>query len=367
MYGLLAKKLKHISEVKNGLSCNCLCPKCKHPLIAKNNLKNKKIAHFAHQSGKECEGAIETTLHLLAKSILQKTKRLTLPDYHFDYDPINEKSIFKESIELIFEDIVLEKQIDVGGEKITPDAIGIFRGKQLLIEFANTHFVEHEKKQKIKTLGVACIEIDLRKQLLDENSLTSFLNSNTSEKYWIVNPHMDQKYVEFKIIEYKKKKWKEQQKAIEEEKKKKEDEVKFNQYKYDRSVKILPLHNGEVINCPKKKVALSQLINSRFYSHSALKKIIDGEYWNGEIYGYMQNGKWIFLKKEKVVVFPSDDKFHNLTEKDIKENKFFYAGLLSIRSILKNSTFGDCGYCEFSFDDIYYVNKSYEICKYPDN
>jgi len=62
---------------------------------------------------------------LLAKSILQKTKSLTSPDYYFDYDPNNEYSFYKKGQDLIFEEIILEEQIEVAGEKIIPDAIGI--------------------------------------------------------------------------------------------------------------------------------------------------------------------------------------------------------------------------------------------------
>ena len=45
----------------------CNCAHCKHPLVAKNNPNNKKITHFAHKSGKECDGAIENLLHFSAK------------------------------------------------------------------------------------------------------------------------------------------------------------------------------------------------------------------------------------------------------------------------------------------------------------
>lgn len=364
-YGLCSDELKHVSEVKNGLACNCVCSNCKHPLVAKNNPTNKKVAHFAHQSGKECDGAIETALHLLAKSILLKTKRLTLPDYHFDYDQTNDETIFKESRELAFEEIILEKQVEVAGEKIIPDAIGVIQGKQIFIEFANTHFVDQDKKQKIKTLGVACIEVDLREQLLDESLLTSFLNTNTPSKYWIANPRLDKEYLEHKRKLSEQKKLKSQLKAIEEENKRKEDAAKFNRYKNDKSVKLLLLRDGEITNCPKKKVALSQLTTSHFYRHPVLKKIIDGEFWNGEIYGYMPNGKWIFVRQEKVIVFPPDNKYENLSEQEIKTNKLFFAGLQELKSTLDNPTFGDCGKCKFSVDYFSIDDKCYEVCKHP--
>ena len=149
-YGLRDNELKHVSEVENGIACDCICPNCKHPLVAKNNPINKKAPHFAHYKGMECEGAIETALHLLAKSILQKTKCLRLPDYHFNYNHTNKRSIFKKGEELKFDEIILEKQVTALGVKIIPDAIGVIRGKQIFFEFANTHFIDEDKKQKIK-------------------------------------------------------------------------------------------------------------------------------------------------------------------------------------------------------------------------
>lgn len=36
-YALNAEnQIKNINEVPNGLECNCICPGCKEPLIAKN-------------------------------------------------------------------------------------------------------------------------------------------------------------------------------------------------------------------------------------------------------------------------------------------------------------------------------------------
>lgn len=63
--------LVHIDSVVNGKECECFCPSCKEPLIAKNGGK-KKIHHFAHISGIDCVTAYETMLHLLAKEKIRK-------------------------------------------------------------------------------------------------------------------------------------------------------------------------------------------------------------------------------------------------------------------------------------------------------
>lgn len=66
-YGLKDNILVHIDNVENGLNCDCSCPNCGEPLVAHNNAGNRKAKHFQHHSLKDCVGAYETVIHLLAK------------------------------------------------------------------------------------------------------------------------------------------------------------------------------------------------------------------------------------------------------------------------------------------------------------
>lgn len=61
----------YVDDVAKGLACNCYCPACKERLVAKNG-GTKRIHHFAHASGVDCEGAYETMLHQLAKIRVQE-------------------------------------------------------------------------------------------------------------------------------------------------------------------------------------------------------------------------------------------------------------------------------------------------------
>ena len=76
-FGLKDGKILHISQVEQGLNCGCICPNCQHPLIARKG--SKTTHHFAHYKGKECEKALETALHIAAKEILSRYKRIILP------------------------------------------------------------------------------------------------------------------------------------------------------------------------------------------------------------------------------------------------------------------------------------------------
>ena len=64
------EQLVHVDDVANGNKCNCICPSCKAPLIAKN--KGEKMHHFAHQAGCNCTSAYESMLHLLAKEKIRE-------------------------------------------------------------------------------------------------------------------------------------------------------------------------------------------------------------------------------------------------------------------------------------------------------
>jgi hypothetical protein len=362
-YGLSGGELQHVMEVSNGLSCNCVCPFCKEALVAKNNSRNVKTPHFAHQSTRECTGAIESALHLLAKSILQKNKQMMLPNFHHDYNHFNKKSLYKKGRTIKFENIFLEKVIEFEGNKIVPDAIAEINNKQVFIEFANTHFVDDEKKAKLESLQVACVEIDLAEQLLDEASLTTFLTSESPSIYWINNPRFNKEYANYKKKKLEDKKIEAAKKAIEKDNERKKEEIKYNRYKSGENGKLLVVKNGEV-DCPLKKDVFKELKSSRFYQNTILKKIIDGAYWNCIIYGWIPNGKYIFFDQKKEIVFPPDKVYKNLNEKEISDRKLLYAGLKEVQAILGSDEFGNCSSCKYSVDHFSFREISYEVCGY---
>ena len=80
--------LVHIDTVPNGNSCGCICPGCKQPLIAKNG-GQKLIHHFAHKKG-ACRWAVETTVIMIARGILEEHKTMTVSGagYFSDLDEI---------------------------------------------------------------------------------------------------------------------------------------------------------------------------------------------------------------------------------------------------------------------------------------
>ena len=136
--------------------CGCHCPHCNAPLYAKNTGQIREH-HFAHAHGLECEGAYESSLHLLAKEVLQETGRIMLPQ--------SISSTFPSGLVRIH-NVEVEKWDERYGFR--PDVEGVMdNGERLLIEFLVSHKVDGKKRQIIVDNNLKCIEIDINYQALD--------------------------------------------------------------------------------------------------------------------------------------------------------------------------------------------------------
>lgn len=214
-FGLRDGKLIHISEItesNRGLSCNCICPKCNHRLNAR--IGNVRIHHFAHKN-EECKNSIETALHLFAKEILEKNKKMLLPKYELCYSDKDvelldfDKDIrFKPHIKPIikerfitFDKVELEKRID----GIIPDLIGYKNERPLLIEIAVTHFIDVVKLSEIKRQEIATLEIDLSEldyYNFNREEAENIIINGVSNKAWIYNKNIED--AKLPIMEYNK-------------------------------------------------------------------------------------------------------------------------------------------------------------------
>jgi len=64
--------------VQRGLACNCLCPGCKQPLMAKQG--DIRVHHFSHLGDRSCTNGQVMALTMAAKQVLAREKRMALPD-----------------------------------------------------------------------------------------------------------------------------------------------------------------------------------------------------------------------------------------------------------------------------------------------
>ncbi|MBK8143862.1 MAG: hypothetical protein IPK62_02090 [Bacteroidetes bacterium] len=162
-----------------------------------NNIKNVKTHHFAHSSGSECEKAYETALHLLAKEIINRRKRVLLPKSIPRKNYIHESNFTKAEETITFDTVKLEKYIDEDGIIIKPDIIGIVNGREVYIEIAVTHFIDYRKFAKLKKLKKDCIQIDLSESELNEEKLIEVIENGTTYTEWITNESIEVEYKNF--------------------------------------------------------------------------------------------------------------------------------------------------------------------------
>lgn len=183
--------LTGINEVSSGLSCQCSCPGCGAPLVAKKG--GRMIHHFAHKSEADCSNALETALHLKAKDILKNARHFMLPAVHITHNSV---PLFPPKL-ITYDKVILEKKTG----RVIPDLMLKTQNKWLIIEIAVEHFTEKEKIKKIRQLGHAAIEIDAAallhriqkgQQFFQSHRFANYLLHSSRYKKWLFNPRQQE-------------------------------------------------------------------------------------------------------------------------------------------------------------------------------
>jgi len=192
VYAIRHGETVSIDEVESGLKCGCICPACGELLVAKKG--KKMMHHFAHHSGSTCEYGYESSLHLAAKDILAKTKRLFIPPVYLRFpESYKEEELISEAKEICVDNVYLEKRHN----DIIPDVVVCTGGKKFFIEIYVTHPIDDEKLKKIRTANISTIEIDLSKKdrMITVEELTEVLLNDSEEKKWKYNA-IEEKYLQ---------------------------------------------------------------------------------------------------------------------------------------------------------------------------
>lgn len=184
-FGLRNGQLVHISEVERGLDCECSCPACGHPLLARNG--NVRMPHFAHYKDAECEHGYETAIHLAAKEVIEKAGYIVLPRYVSDalYYKNFRNLTLVEPAKIYFEKIKLENKF----QDVVPDVLIEKAGRLLCVEICVTHKVDERKINKMKEGNISGIEIDLSKidRTINLELLKELVVDSIENKKWLFN------------------------------------------------------------------------------------------------------------------------------------------------------------------------------------
>lgn len=134
-------RIRGINEVEQGLACNCVCPGCGGPLIAKKG--SVRVHHFAHR-GVSCNTGAETALHRMAKQIVADKRRLLLPG---------------QGTPTPYQDAALPDEMRRPGRR--PDVVLWSDSMTLHVEVTVTHRCGPEKIEEIIRTGIPTIELDV--------------------------------------------------------------------------------------------------------------------------------------------------------------------------------------------------------------
>ena len=166
-------KLANIDDVKNGLACECFCPGCHEPVIARQGEKN---AHsFAHRNN-DCMYGYQSALHYMAKDLFMEMRFLTFK---------KDEKIVRYRIDYV----EIEQRLD----SIIPDILVVCDGKPFIVEIFVTHPVDDDKKAKIKKMQISAIEINLSKfhhEMIDKEMLKMEI-CNPDNFSWVYDADLD--------------------------------------------------------------------------------------------------------------------------------------------------------------------------------
>lgn len=164
LYGIRNGEFVHVDDVESGLACECTCPKCHRPLVAKKGEHRAK--HFAHEADEvSCNPTPESLVHSYAKQQVAKLQRLVLPgfDVHAQYQAIGgeiRELFWRHRPNYVLQPEGSEEE-STRFEGVVPDVLFSTGRGWLAVEVYFRHAVPPEKLEKLLDIGLSTVELDL--------------------------------------------------------------------------------------------------------------------------------------------------------------------------------------------------------------
>lgn len=222
-------KLVNIGDTDNGKRCNCYCGECEEDLIAVNNAKNVIKPHFRHAADSKCpsNSKYESYIHWVTKELFKEIKEIRIPaitstintiETEFnkkvaDYlksrgvkpsSPVSTKFSFsdielKPERKIQVEELMKEEFYKTPKGDIKVDIVIKLSNRKLYVEPFFTSKIDNVKLEKIRSLDVSTISIDLMSFVKKQThyftieKLKEYLVNDVVGKNWV--------YVSFKVVE----------------------------------------------------------------------------------------------------------------------------------------------------------------------
>jgi hypothetical protein len=286
------KILVHVTEVERGKNCNCTCPDCESPLVASKGSINQP--HFKHAVDNNCEGGLESAVHLAAKQVIRERKQVTVSKFISivsSNDSLGvihscQKTIVKNGTIIRFDSV--EEEVEVAGMRA--DILGKKGSTPLIIEIFYRHKVDDQKRKKIVEANISAIEINLSdlmpKDIKDWNAFELYLN-DPKRVEWLHNAK-DRVYYPDLEKQLLKTVQEQERKYIEEELEKERKEKKEKTQLLNALDELKILSSEEAIARFKQEAEAHPFWNNNYlpFSFNELPEVVNVEIPNGDwIYG----------------------------------------------------------------------------------
>ncbi|GAC14711.1 competence protein CoiA family protein [Aliiglaciecola lipolytica] len=207
-FGLYTKtgELIDVGNVSQGSKCNCICPSCKTPLVARQG--EHKEWHFAHSPRKEqkktekpCEFSFAVSIRLMIKQLSEQGLVFLLPAFtgkHTEFDAPSGRS-FEVTYPIANETQVTLQYIEVETkyENSVVDILAKIGSFELVIYITYKDRVVPDSLYRPTNSNCGVVELDARflaKEFQEvptgqyTKALQSYLSENYLGKKWIYHP-----------------------------------------------------------------------------------------------------------------------------------------------------------------------------------
>ncbi len=198
-FGIRQGLVVHIGEVDRGLDCDCVCPECGAPLMARKGvIREPHFAHYREAKHQRCGSGYETLMHRFAKQVIAEAGYLALPGFEAKFEPPDDDLSFLIAPKrAMFHRVEIEERMALARRRV--DVVGYEDDGRILIEVCVTHRVRGKKLKEVQRASEAMVEITLQKHALFADSsddLRKEILDQIDNKRWIFHPEGELKFQE---------------------------------------------------------------------------------------------------------------------------------------------------------------------------
>jgi hypothetical protein len=183
-------------EVPRGAACNCLCPGCDRPVIARQGTEREW--HFAHAKGGACQQGYEVSVHEIAKQMIRQRRELLLPALDIEISATDSFGLrIKERMHVLNAKTVHLDQCKTSQKRdeVTADVAGRVADREILVEITVFHRLMPEKRERLIATGISSLQIDLGEFKVSQATRAKIevaLFENAMNRHWLHHPRMEQ-------------------------------------------------------------------------------------------------------------------------------------------------------------------------------